>query len=132
MLQITRQTEYAIRGLQHLTRLNGQAPVQLRVIAAECDVSEAFLAKIFQVLGQAGLVQSHRGVKGGFSLGRPASRISLREIVEVTEGGIQLNHCTRGDRSCKEVGHCSVAPVWARAQAALTDSLDSTSLADVT
>lgn len=132
MLQITRQTEYAIRGLRHLSRLNGQAPVQLRVLAAECDVSEAFLAKIFQILGQAGLVRSHRGVKGGFSLGRPAEEISLRQIVEVTEGGISLNLCTRGDGSCADEDFCSVAPVWARAQAALTESLESTSLADVT
>lgn len=131
MLQITRQTEYAIRGLRHLSRLNGQAPVQLRVLAAECEVSEAFLAKIFQILGQAGLVRSHRGVKGGFSLGRPASDISLRQIVEVTEGGISLNLCTRGEGACSDEHFCSVAPVWAKAQAALTASLDSTSLADV-
>lgn len=131
MLQITRQTEYAIRGLRHLTRLNGEAPVQLRVLATECDVSEAFLAKIFQILGQAGLVRSHRGVKGGFSLGRPADQISLLQIVEVTEGGISLNLCTRGDGSCPDEDNCSVAPVWARAQDALSTSLRDTSLADV-
>ena len=131
MLQITRQTEYAIRGLQELSRRNGSAPVQLRVIAATCDVSEAFLAKIFQMLGQAGIVRSHRGVKGGFSLGKPASKITLREIVDVSEGGILLNHCLRGDRPCKDSSGCMVAPIWAKAQNALTDTLECTSLADV-
>lgn len=131
MLQITRQTEYAIRGLQELSRRNGSAPVQLRVIASSCEVSEAFLAKIFQLLGQAGIVQSHRGVKGGFSLAKPASEISLREIVETSEGGILLNHCLRGDHACKDLCDCRVAPVWAKAQAALTDTLACTSLADV-
>jgi Rrf2 family cysteine metabolism transcriptional repressor len=75
MLQITRQTEYAIRGLQELARRESEAPVQLKSIAGACEVSEAFLAKIFQMLAQSGIVKSHRGVKGGFSLGRPANEI---------------------------------------------------------
>jgi Rrf2 family protein len=131
MLQITRQTEYAIRGLQELARRNDDAPVQLKVIAGSCEVSEAFLAKIFQMLGQAGIVKSHRGVKGGFSLGRPAAEISLRDVVEVCEGGIVLNHCLRKVNPCKDAGTCSVAGVWSTAQDALTGALDKTCLADV-
>ena len=131
MLQITRQTEYAIRGLQELARRNENAPVQLKLIAGSCEVSEAFLAKIFQMLGQAGIVKSHRGVKGGFSLARPAEEISLRDVVEVCEGGIVLNHCLRKVNPCKDAGTCAVADVWREAQDALTGALDRTNLADV-
>ncbi len=131
MLQITRQTEYAIRGLQELARRNENAPVQLKLIAGSCEVSEAFLAKIFQMLGQAGIVKSHRGVKGGFSLARPAEEISLRDVVEVCEGGIVLNHCLRKVNPCKDVDTCAVADVWREAQDALTGALDRTNLADV-
>ena len=131
MLQITRQTEYAIRGLQELARRNEDAPVQLKVIASSCQVSEAFLAKIFQMLAQAGVVKSHRGVKGGFSLGRSADEITLREIVEICEGGIALNHCLRKVDPCQDADTCAVANVWRDAQAALTGALDKTSLADV-
>jgi Rrf2 family protein len=132
MLQITRQTEYAIRGLQDLTRRSGDAPVQLKVIAGSCEVSEAFLAKIFQMLAQAGVVKSHRGVKGGFSLARPADEITLREVVEVCEGGIVLNHCLRKVNPCERADDCNVAGVWREAQSALTGALDRTSLADIT
>lgn len=131
MLQITRQTEYAIRGLQELARRNQDAPVQLKVIAGSCEVSEAFLAKIFQMLAQAGVVKSHRGVKGGFSLGRPAEEITMREIVEICEGGIVLNHCLRKVDPCKDFDTCAVANVWREAQDALTGALDRTNLADV-
>jgi Rrf2 family protein len=131
MLQITRQTEYAIRGLQELARRQEDAPVQLKVIAGACEVSEAFLAKIFQMLAQAGIVKSHRGVKGGFSMGRDPKEITLREIVEVCEGGIVLNHCLRKVNPCKNADTCSVADVWRDAQSALTGALDKTSLADV-
>jgi len=131
MLQITRQKEYAIRGLQELARRNEDAPVQLKVLAGSCEVSEAFLAKIFQMLAQAGVVKSHRGVKGGFSLGRPADEITLREIVEICEGGIALNHCLRKVDPCQDVDTCAVANVWREAQDALSGALEKTSLADV-
>ncbi len=131
MLQITRQTEYAILGLQELARRNEASPVQLKVIAGTCEVSEAFLAKIFQMLAQAGIVKSHRGVKGGFSLGRPASEITMREVVEICEGGIALNHCLRKIDPCKDSETCAVANVWREAQDALIGALDRTNLADV-
>lgn len=131
MLQITRQTEYAIRGLQELARRQDAAPVQLKVIAGACEVSEAFLAKIFQMLAQAGIVKSHRGVKGGFSMGRDPKDITLREVVEVCEGGIVLNHCLRKVDPCKDSDTCAVANVWREAQSALTGALDRTNLADV-
>jgi len=89
------------------------------------------LAKIFQLLGQAGIVKSHRGVKGGFSLGRPADQISLRDVVEVCEGGIALNHCLHKVNPCPESGDCRVAAVWREAQAALTGALEKTNIADV-
>lgn len=131
MLQITRQTEYAIRGLQELARRESDAPVQLKSIAGTCEVSEAFLAKIFQMLAQSGIVNSHRGVKGGFSLGRPASEITLREVVEVCEGGIVLNHCLRQVDACQNAENCNLSKVWREAQDALANALERTHLADV-
>ena len=71
------------------------------------------------------------GVKGGFSLGRPAAEISLRDVVEVCEGGIVLNHCLRSVNPCKDAENCAVADVWREAQDALTGALDRTNLADV-
>ena len=132
MLQITRQTEYAIRGLQELARRNSDQPVQLKSIAQACDVSEAFLAKIFQMLSQQSIVKSHRGVKGGFSLGRRPEEISLRNVVEICEGGIALNHCLRKVDPCQDAETCSISQAWAKAQSALVDALEQTHLADIT
>ncbi len=131
MLQITRQTEYAVRGLQELARRNSDKPVQLKSIAQTCGVSEAFLAKIFQMLSQQDIVKSHRGVKGGFSLGRRPEEISLRSIVEVCEGGIALNHCLRTIDPCERRNECNVSDAWRRAQEALVKALDQTRLADL-
>jgi Rrf2 family protein len=132
MLQITRQTEYAVRGLQELAKRNSDSPVQLKSIAQACDVSEAFLAKIFQMLSQQNIVKSHRGVKGGFSLGQDPHMISLRDIVEVCEGGIALNHCLRKVDPCENRGNCAISMAWKHAQEALIAALEVTYLADVT
>lgn len=131
MLQITRQTEYAVRGLQELARRDTGAPVQLKSIAQACGVSEAFLAKIFQMLSQQNIVKSHRGVKGGFSLGRPAAEITLRDIVEVCEGGIALNHCLRKVEPCDNRSSCEIGQAWKAAQDALLHALEKTHLSDV-
>lgn len=131
MLQITRQTEYAVRGLQDLARRNGDAPVQLKSIARNCDVSEAFLAKIFQMLSQQQIVKSHRGVKGGFSLGRQPEEITLKDIVEVCEGGIALNHCLRETNPCVRADMCNMTEAWTKAQQALVGALEQTRLADL-
>ena len=131
MLQITRQTEYAIRGLLELAERNSDAPVRLKTLAEACDVSEAFLAKIFQMLSQHNVVKSHRGVKGGFSLAKDRDRITLREIVEICEGGIALNHCLRKVNPCNRASDCKVSVIWANAQAAMTKALDKTTLQDL-
>ena len=131
MLQITRQTEYAIRGLLELAERNSDVPVRLKTLAEACDVSEAFLAKIFQMLSQQQIVKSHRGVKGGFSLGRQPDEITLRDIVEVCEGGIALNHCLRKSNRCENANDCNMSEAWARAQHALVGALEQTRLADL-
>ncbi|MBC8423644.1 Rrf2 family transcriptional regulator [bacterium] len=131
MLQITRQTEYAIRGLLELSERDDGTPIRLKTLAEACDVSEAFLAKIFQMLSQHNVVKSHRGVKGGFSLGRARDQITLREVVEICEGGIALNHCLRRNNGCDRVADCKVHGVWTTAQAAMTKALDETTLEDL-
>ncbi len=131
MLQITRQTEYAIRGLLELAERDDGTPIRLKTLAEACDISEAFLAKIFQMLSQHNVVKSHRGVKGGFSLGRERDQITLREVVEICEGGIALNHCLRRINTCDRVEGCKVHQVWDTAQTAMTQALDKTTLADL-
>ncbi len=131
MLQITRQTEYAIRGLMELAERDSSAPVRLKSLAEACEVSEAFLAKIFQMLSQHNIVKSHRGVKGGFSIGRSPEEITLLEIVDICEGGISLNHCLRKVDPCNRIENCKMSNVWATAQKGLVSALEGTSLQDL-
>jgi len=128
MLHITRKGDYAIRGMVYLAgRPSGEFSL-LGDIAAGVDVPRALLAKIFQQFNKVGLVSSARGAGGGFTLGRPAERISLLEIVEAVEGPIQLNRCLLAEGVCGRDSVCTIHPVWREVQESMRSVLGGVSL----
>jgi Rrf2 family protein len=76
-------------------------------------------------LSVAGVVQTSRGARGGVSLSRPPSNITLLEVVEAIDGPIALNECVRNPDSCEFCESCDVHPVWSIAQSHLVDHLAS-------
>jgi Rrf2 family protein len=101
----------------------------LSAIAEAQDVPPRFLAKIFQALAKAGVVKSHRGAKGGFSLGRPASEITIKDVIEAIEGPIHLNVCLIAEGECDRDQFCPVHSVWEDAQSKMMDVLSQKSFA---
>lgn len=89
------------------------------------------MAKIFQRLSKSGLLRSVRGANGGFSLGKPAREITMREIIEVLEGPIALNRCLLREGECEEEKGCPLHRVWEEAQQRLLDILDRTTIEDL-
>jgi len=129
MVRLTRAGEYAIRGMVYLAQQHATEGLTLIGEVARAEkVSSSFLAKIFQSLSRAGLVESQRGAAGGVALGRPAHEISLRDIVEAVEGPVALNRCLVLDDPCERAETCPVAPVWREAQKRLLAVLESATL----
>jgi len=128
MLHITRKGDYAIRGMVYLAmKPKGQMSL-ISEMASAIDVSQTLLAKIFQNMSKVGLVQSHRGVGGGFMLSRPPEQISLLEIVEAVEGPIVLNRCLLRPGTCDRDAECTVNPIWRELQEKTRDILGSVTL----
>ena len=94
-------------------------------------IPETFLAKIFQRLSKAGVLRSSRGSKGGFSLGKPAGSITMREVIEAIDGPIALNRCLRREGECEEDEICPIYHVWSKAQQQLLEILDRTTVEDL-
>lgn len=89
-MRFSLQTRYAVSGLFDLA-YNGQGTaVQVRVIGDRQTIPMRYLEQIFQRLRKAGLVAGKRGPGGGYTLARPASEITLRDILEAVEGPIAL------------------------------------------
>ncbi len=131
MMELTRKGEYAIRGIVCLAQHPPGEMVLLGDLAASTDAPPAFMAKILQLFAKRGIVRSSRGMKGGFTLARPASGITLREIVETVEGPIVPNRCLTGQGSCGRDRSCSVHPVWKRVQTQVVSILDCVTIAEL-
>ncbi len=122
-MQVTRQGDYGIRSVLYLARQPFKKISFVTEISEDYKIPRSFLAKILQKLVKARIVRSYRGVKGGFSLAKPARDISMLDVLEAVEGKICLNVCLQDKRNCNFSKHCPVSPVWALAQARLTDTL---------
>ena len=128
---VSRRADYGIRAMLDVAAASPQGMALTREIAARQDIPLAFLAKIVARLTQGGLLQAQRGAGGGVALGRPASQISLRQIVEVVDGPIAVNRCLRNPSECQMSDRCPIMPVWGEAQSGLLQVLDRVTLADL-
>jgi len=110
-MQITRETDYAIRCVYYLAGKPDEVTM-VDEIAREMHVPKSFLAKILQKLTRASLVKSYRGVKGGFALARHPGRISLLDVIEAVQGPVAMNKCAIDESVCRFSATCSIHPVW--------------------
>lgn len=110
-MQITRETDYAIRCILHLSKEPERTFVVNEIATAQW-IPKSFLAKILQKLTRVGLVESSRGVKGGFQLAKEPKEITLFDVVVIMEGSVAMNRCTINKRMCNLSNTCPVHPVW--------------------
>lgn len=96
MLVITTKSPYAVRALAELARRGQATPVPIGEIARTRDIPVQFLEGLFATLRRAGILQSQRGVKGGYSFARPPSEITVLEVVELLEGELGADAAASG------------------------------------
>jgi Rrf2 family protein len=112
-MQITRETDYAIRCVLHLSK-DPDRVIMVDSIARDKKIPKSFLAKILQKLTKAGIVKSFRGVNGGYQLDKHPSEVSLLNIIESIEGPVVMNECAMNKKICDMSDSCTVHPVWVK------------------
>ncbi len=127
-MRLTRGADYGSRGILYLARQPRDRVVLISEIASAQGVPESYLAKIFQDLAKAGLVRSHRGARGGFTLARSAEEITLRQVIEAIEGPLSLNRCLDPREGCDNCTVCPVHVALSAAQSMLISALESVTL----
>ena len=123
MMGISRQTDYAARLLLHLACLAEGVQVSIREISEARDLPVSFIRRLVARLVQAGILFTSRGSGGGVRLARPASEISLLDVVNAMDGGVSLNACVEHPDACGFSDGCSVHRAWASATRALEAQL---------
>ena len=106
MLSIKRETDYAVRTVLHLASVEEEARPQVRDVAAIQLLPLSFIRRIVARLSAAGILATTRGMGGGIRLARPASEISLLDVVRAMEDGIVMNQCLDGRHSCPLSSGC--------------------------
>jgi Rrf2 family transcriptional regulator, cysteine metabolism repressor len=118
VLVITTKSPYAVRALAELARRGQSTPVPIGEIARAREIPVQFLEGLFATLRRAGILQSQRGVKGGYSFARPPSEITVLEVVELLEGELGTDASANG-------------PVWTDAVEAVRGVLGGTTIAEL-
>jgi len=86
MLSITTKSPYAVRALVELHRHGDAGPVPIAELARRGEIPVQFLEQLFATLRRSGILRSQRGVKGGYSFARPATDLTVLEVVELLDG----------------------------------------------
>lgn len=101
-MRLNQATDYAFRAVFHLSCLPRGQIIEGRLIAEEENIPMRFSLKIFRHLTKAGIVESHRGVNGGYSLAKPPEKITLLDVIEAMEGPIRINRCLISSEECSK------------------------------
>lgn len=131
MMQISRKVDYALRAIIYLSLQKDDRPVPVNEIASRRRIPRKFLEKIIQDLIRSGLVKSHRGAHGGYTLARTPDGVTFRDIIESVEGPISLNVCVTEQHDCSVIATCNMQRVWQEGQRRLLEFFADTTLADL-
>ncbi|OPB31811.1 iron-responsive transcriptional regulator RirA [Bartonella sp. AR 15-3] len=130
-MRLTKQTNYALRMLMYCASNQG-ALSRIPEIARAYAVSELFLFKILQPLVEAGFMKTVRGRNGGVKLAKPATEISVADVIKITEDNFYMAECFDNKLSnCPLINFCGLNIVLKKALDSFFDVLSLTSIADL-
>lgn len=126
-MKVSTRGDYATRALLSLTLHGVEQPTSVKEIAERTSLPQPYLEQILLAVKGAGIVQSKRGVGGGYVLARPPEAITVAEILSAVDGPIELpmsdhDHCE---------GHCVIQEVWRAVSCEMRTYLDGVTLADL-
>ncbi|MGA2262772.1 MAG: SUF system Fe-S cluster assembly regulator [Acidobacteriota bacterium] len=132
MLRVTKLADYGIVILTHLAG-QGNATSNARDLAQEARLPLPVVSKILKLLAKDGLLESHRGIKGGYGLARKPEQITVSEIIRALEGPIAVTECTdRIHGDCGLETGCPVRTNWHLINQAIQQALEKITLAEMT
>jgi Rrf2 family cysteine metabolism transcriptional repressor len=125
MLKFSKKTDYGLIAIRYLAEHDGERSVSTKAIADQCHIPNELLAKILQRLARRGVVQSHNGTHGGYSLAKGLAHITIGEVMEAIEGPFAIASCyrERGQNGCDQLQHCTIRGPLGQVQAEIVGLL---------
>lgn len=133
---LTKKGKYGLKAMVHLAQSEPGRPVPVLEISEKQSIPKKFLDAILCELRNAGFVHSKMGKGGGYALSRPASEITVGELVRAIDGPLAPVPCASKTRyrrcdDCFDENTCAVRKIMQRAQEALSNVLDNCSLQEM-
>ena len=134
-MKLSLRGEYALRALLVLGLNHQQAIVPIQTIAKQQNIPKRFLEQILNDLKSAGVVESKRGVAGGYRLARPPKEISLATVIRHLEGALAPVSCV-SERfyekcSCPDESRCAIRAVMKEVREAIVKIAERITLAEL-
>lgn len=132
-MNLSQKCQYAVRAVLELAKQYGHGPVAISQIAANQAIPQRFLENILNDLKPTGLIESRRGIQGGYLLARDPATITVGEVIRVVDGPLDPVKCI-GERNtpcCPLKNTCSLIDLWSRAKAAVEAVYDGASFQDL-
>ena len=131
MIRMTRLTDYGILLLTLFARDPRRPMRSARDLAEESRLPRPTVSKVLKVLARNGLLEAHRGVKGGFTLARRPEEVTVADVVSALEGPIGVTECTAHAGRCGLERICVVRSNWRTINRAVIEALRKVTLAEM-
>lgn len=128
-MKISTRSRYGLNAMFELAIHYGKGTMALKDIAASQSISEAYLEQLMIRLRRAKLVDSHRGVQGGYMLSAPPDKILLGDVIRVLEGSVSPVDCLDGEGCGRE--QCPGRLIWEKVYKSINEVIDNITLADL-
>ena len=131
-MKISTKGRYALRMMIHIGEKGAGAVTTLREVAEDQSISVKYLEQLVSSLTAAGLLQGHRGARGGYSLARPADQITAGDIIRASEGSTAPVACLEdGFGVCPRQDVCETLAFWKGLDDVIDGYLDGVKLSDL-
>jgi Rrf2 family protein len=137
MLRLTKKADYGLMALKYLAEQTALSAPTSRAAQSAKDIAEAYhippqlLAKILQTLAKSGLLHSHAGTNGGYSLARSAHNITAFEVIRAIDGPLFITSCITIHGTCDLAGHCTIKEPLRKVNDSIKDLLNGIRISDL-
>jgi Rrf2 family protein len=131
VLRLSKKADYALLAMRHLAANADRGAVSARELAETYDLPPELLAKVLQKLVRARYLTSIQGIRGGYGLARPATSISVADIIQSIDGPLTVTACSETNHNCEQYSKCNIRdPLW-QVKDRIVAALSETSVADL-
>jgi Rrf2 family transcriptional regulator, cysteine metabolism repressor len=132
-MQVSQKCQYTLRAMFELAKRFGRGPTIAAEIAEAQAIPSRFLEIILQGLKNSGEIESRRGINGGYVLSNSPETITVGQIIRYVDGTLSPVACigSVNEKNCQLKGKCAFVSIWQRAQQAVSEVYDSTTLQDL-